>query len=128
MKDTVKKARKYKTQKWKAKSEIYYLNGSGLIGTGSARKPKDFYDQFKKNQADHILSAFGGPRALARVLKALFPDKKWDPSAIYRWTYPKSKGGTGGMIPSHALPYIVKAARIAGILLPQENFYPLKTF
>jgi hypothetical protein len=77
-------------------------------------------------QAQNIIAKFGGARELARVLKEASEDSRdhYNPSTIYRWTYPKSEGGTGGEIPTAALKTIVKVARLAGVLLTPEDLYP----
>ncbi|MBL4743639.1 MAG: amino-acid N-acetyltransferase [Cycloclasticus sp.] len=56
------------------------------------------------NDAHFIISQFGGVKPLASAINK-------DPATIYRWTYPKSKGGTGGLIPTSALHKISEAAR-----------------
>lgn len=77
-------------------------------------------------QAQSLISKFGGPRELARVLKAASDDPKdhYNPSTIYRWLYPVEKGGTGGNIPGPALTAILKVARLAGVILTTKDIYP----
>lgn len=43
--------------------------------------------------AERIIEKFGGVSELARL-------SGWSANSIYKWTYPKSKGGTGGLIPT----------------------------
>lgn len=74
-------------------------------------------------QAENIIKKFGGARELAKVLKDMGGDY-WNPSSIYRWTYPVEVGGTGGEIPTHAMKTVIKAARYAGILITLEDLYP----
>jgi hypothetical protein len=74
------------------------------------------------NQAERLLKLFGGSRKLASLL--LFIGKGRHPSAIYRWTYPRSAGGTDGIVPTSAWADILKAARVAGIVIPDELYRP----
>jgi hypothetical protein len=77
-------------------------------------------------QAQTIIAKFGGPRELARVLKEVSddPNDHYHPSTIYRWMYPQDVGGTGGEIPLPALKTILKAARVAGVMLTADEIYP----
>lgn len=75
-------------------------------------------------QAERIVSKFGGPRRLAGLLNSIDPDFSRNPSSIYRWLYSKERGGTGGLIPTQTMPLIMKAARIEGIFLTDEDFRP----
>jgi hypothetical protein len=68
-------------------------------------------------QAAKILQKFGGARRLAH-LAAL------DPSRVYKWTYSKEKGGTGGVIPSSCVEKVQAAAVSAGISLTAEDWAP----
>lgn len=77
-------------------------------------------------QAQSIISKFGGARELARTLKECSDDinDHYNPSTIYRWMYPRDKGGTGGEVPTAALKSILKCARLAGIMLSTKDLYP----
>lgn len=75
-------------------------------------------------QASRIIGKFGGARRLCAILKHLGPEHELSPSSIYRWDYPKSKGGTGGVIPTAAMKSVILAARLEGIFLTPEDFYP----
>lgn len=72
-----------------------------------------------RSQAERVLAKFGGARALARILDGLGIKK--DPSGFYRWTHPKSRGGTGGVIPTSAWKMLIYAARMEGILLTSDD-------
>jgi hypothetical protein len=48
-------------------------------------------------------------------------------SRVYRWTYAREKGGTGGLIPSEVQPLLLEQARAAGIDLRPEHFFVTKT-
>ena len=77
-------------------------------------------------QAQTLVAKFGGPRELSRILEQCSDDPKdhIDPSTIYRWMYPKDKGGTGGEIPLQSLRLILKCARLAGVMLKSADIYP----
>lgn len=82
-------------------------------------------------QAERILKKFGGARRLAEILT--LTGKMKTPSTIYRWTYSREKGGTGGLVPTSAWPDILVAARYAGIVLEDDlispaTFVPRKRF
>lgn len=79
-----------------------------------------------ETQAVRVIKKFGGARNLMRLLEQVDPDNAINPSSIYRWTYPKEKGGTGGVIPTRALPILIRAARYAGIFIDIEDLYPAK--
>ena len=65
-------------------------------------------------EAKNIIDKFGGIKALAEAIGK-------DPATIYRWTYPKEKGGTGGIVPSSATLIIQHAADQHNISLIEEN-------
>lgn len=73
-------------------------------------------------QAERVIARFGGAYQLAKALaRAGTP---WHPCSVYRWNYPKEKHGTGGIVPSNAWPAILNAARLAGIMITQEDTDP----
>jgi hypothetical protein len=83
----------------------------------------------KRSQAQRIVDKFGGVPALIKALKlaaketgreALIRNK----SSVYRWLLPREKGGTGGLIPTSALPDVLRAAVIEGIYLNEKDIYP----
>lgn len=92
------------------------------------------------SQAERVLRKFGGAacgeeevngrevrggagaRRLSEILEIIGYPKT--PASIYRWTYPRSRGGTGGLIPTSAWPLIHLAARYAGILITAEDRDP----
>lgn len=78
-------------------------------------------------QAQNVIMKFGGPYKMAKQLREIYPDDPeyhLAPSTIYRWMYPREAGGTNGEIPVRVLKGIVKAARIAGIMIAPEELYP----
>lgn len=44
-------------------------------------------------------------------------------SRVYRWMYPKERGGTGGFIPNTDAALILQYARENGIDLSAEHFF-----
>lgn len=79
-----------------------------------------------QTQAQRVIAKFGGAYKLAQALNRLEPEKRRDPSNVFRWTYPRTKGGTGGMIPAGAMLDVLDAAKSEGILLTPDDFYPGK--
>lgn len=79
-------------------------------------------EQQPKSQAEAIIDRFGNPRRLAEAM--LKAGVARDAATIYKWTYPKDKGGTGGYIPSSAHDDVKKAARAEGILLRASDWFP----
>ncbi|MEO1889192.1 MAG: amino-acid N-acetyltransferase [Cycloclasticus sp.] len=66
------------------------------------------------NNAAHIIQQFGGVKSLALAINK-------DPATIYRWTYPKHKGGTAGLVPRSALKKIHAAAQLLNITLDVDK-------
>jgi len=75
-------------------------------------------------QAWRVFDRFGGVMKTAKALKALGPQHARDRSTLYRWTYPREKNGTGGLIPASAMPSIMRAARLHGIVIRPDDIYP----
>ncbi|HEY1630830.1 MAG TPA: hypothetical protein VGF56_05910 [Rhizomicrobium sp.] len=44
-------------------------------------------------------------------------------SRLYRWTYDRARGGTGGLIPTQHQQTILTRAQLAGIPLAPEDFF-----
>lgn len=68
-------------------------------------------------QAERVIEKFGGPKNLARIIGR-------DVATVYKWMYPKTKGGTGGLIPTQALTEVMAAARQQGIFLTTADLFP----
>lgn len=77
-------------------------------------------------QAERVIKFFGGARALSKILTGLGHPR--DPASIYRWTHPKSKRGTGGMVPGSAWPLLLRAAEAQGLELTAEIMDPRPTY
>ena len=68
-------------------------------------------------QAERIIDKFGGVPRMALILSLA-------PTTIYKWTYPKERGGTNGLIPTHNIKGIRQAAPDVGIKLSDSDFAP----
>lgn len=80
--------------------------------SGSEARPKC-------GQAGHIIEKFGGvPRLVAALKAAGF---EIDRTSVYKWLYTKDHGGTEGVIPTRAWPYIYRAARLNGVLIEHSD-------
>lgn len=76
-------------------------------------------DITEETMALRIIRKFGSMKNIHAAFKAAgHPKTK---SVIYRWLYPKERGGTGGIIPGSAMPALHKAAFVAGIYLTPED-------
>lgn len=69
--------------------------------------------------ASTIIEICGGVGAVAEMTGR-------DPSRVHRWTYPKEKGGTNGLIPTDAAQDLMREARARRIPLKPEHFFPKK--
>lgn len=63
-----------------------------------------------------VIEICGGFAATARLADR-------DTTRVHRWTYPKERGGTGGLIPADCQVALLKAAKDAGIDLRPEHFF-----
>jgi hypothetical protein len=87
-----------------------------------------------QTQAERIYAKFGGVPKLHKALANLEAAEpvKWKKatraiSAIYRWNLPKEHGGTGGMVPNSAVPAILAAAKLDGLVVTADDLYSTKT-
>ncbi len=79
----------------------------------------------QSTQAKRIIARFGTAYELSRALADLEePEHARTPAAIYRWTYPRARGGQDGLIPSDMLRAIQDAARLHGIVIPDTEWRP----
>jgi hypothetical protein len=79
-----------------------------------------------RTQAERIFAKFGGVPGLYKALKDLGPDHERAISALYRWNMSKKRGGTGGVVPSSAMPSVMAAARNEGVVMTAEDTDPRK--
>lgn len=70
------------------------------------------------NPAKMVIDKLGGHRAVADILEK-------NVSSVYRWTYPKSNGGTDGLIPIDDAQKLLEHCREAGKDLCPEDFFVL---
>lgn len=78
-----------------------------------------------RSQAERVIAKFGGPYKLSKAVAALGdPAKTLNPATVYRWLYPRNKGGTGGLVPTGSLPLVLEAARFDGIFLSTDDLDP----
>ena len=69
-----------------------------------------------KKQAASVIKKCGGFSFVAKLLGV-------DRSRVYRWTYPKDIGGSGGIIPAKYHNELLRKARESGIDLTPEDFF-----
>lgn len=73
-------------------------------------------------QAQRVYAKFGGAAALLRALDAIGkPRHRW---TVESWGRPKEAYGTGGIIPSHNWPDLLRAAKHAGVALTEKDMDP----
>lgn len=96
-----------------------------IILTKATPAPVESEPPRPRSQAERVIAKFGGPYRLAKAVAALGdPAKTLNPASVYRWQYDKSKGGTGGLIPTSSLALVLEAARYDGIFLSTEDLDP----
>lgn len=66
--------------------------------------------------ASNVIRICGGVRAVSSLVNR-------DETQVRRWMYPKSRRGTGGLIPTHVQQDLIDAARAQGIDLRPEHFF-----
>ena len=66
-------------------------------------------------QSDIIIERLGGIERTAELAGAAF-------STVYRWTQPKEKGGTAGVIPKASQAKLIAGAAKKGIALTEIDF------
>lgn len=64
-----------------------------------------------------VIEKLGGFRAVADMLGK-------DVTRIYRWTYPKERGGTEGHVPAKDARRLIDIARTEGLDLSPSDFFP----
>lgn len=68
------------------------------------------------NAAARVIDKCGGPERVAEMLGVHV-------SRVYRWTYPKERGGTGGTIPTRHQNDLLTKARDNGCTLQPSDFF-----
>ena len=64
-----------------------------------------------------IIKRLGGPAAVAAAVGTAL-------TAPYRWRYPRTKGGTGGVIPQRHHRALIEFAKAKAIALNADDFLP----
>jgi len=67
--------------------------------------------------AKTIIELCGGFRAVAEITGR-------DETRVRRWTYPRNKGGSDGLIPSDCQQVLMDEARKRRLPLKPEHFFP----
>lgn len=73
-----------------------------------------------QNIAANIILKFGGAYTLAKIIDI-------DVTQIYRWTYPKDKGGTNGVIPTKHQQTLLTKAKEFGVDVKPEDFFAVES-
>lgn len=68
------------------------------------------------NAATAVIKKFGNARKVADLLGC-------DPSRVYRWAYPASKGGFDGLIPAKHQKRLLELANEKNISLTPNDFW-----
>ena len=69
------------------------------------------------NVAQHIIQKCGGARKVATITGRTL-------SVVHRWSYPRERGGTDGVIPAEAQNLLWAAAQRNEVELTAEDFFP----
>jgi len=67
--------------------------------------------------AQRVIEKCGGHRVVAEMVGV-------DVCNVFRWTYPKDRGGTGGLIPARHQPLLLERARERRVPLTPADFFP----
>ncbi|MBV9549825.1 MAG: hypothetical protein JO256_09160 [Alphaproteobacteria bacterium] len=66
--------------------------------------------------ARRVIDIIGGPTKVSEIAGVAV-------SQVHRWTWPKSRGGTGGLIPAAHQQVLLNYAREHGLQLHPEHFF-----
>jgi hypothetical protein len=72
------------------------------------------------NPAHSIVARCGGIQTVADWLRL-------NRTSVLRWTHPRDRGGTGGLIPSKHQAKLMRAAGSHGVTLRPEDFFNTHT-
>jgi hypothetical protein len=67
--------------------------------------------------AQRVINKCGGIRNTAYIIGISV-------QSVYKWTIPRSKGGTNGLVPQKRQIELMVAAKNHGIQLTHEDFFP----
>lgn len=79
--------------------------------------PNPVATQAPASQAARVIAKFGGAIKLAKLLGV-------EESTVFRWDYPRSKGGTDGIIPGKSLRRVLQLAQQQSISITPADLYP----
>ena len=68
------------------------------------------------NAAENIIQKCGGHKAVSEMAGV-------DVTRVYRWTYPRDRGGTGGLVPAKHHQTLLRRARERGLDLRPADFF-----
>lgn len=66
--------------------------------------------------AEKIIKKFGGARKVAEAIGV-------QSNAVHKWTYPRARGGTAGLIPSDKQQAVLDAAMEQGLNVSPWDFF-----
>lgn len=66
--------------------------------------------------ADRVIAKCGGVRKVAEITERAV-------SSVYKWTYSKEQGGTGGLVPSEAQVSLMAASNRGEVDLRPDDFF-----
>jgi hypothetical protein len=69
--------------------------------------------------ASTIIKRFGGIAAVADMLKL-------NRTSVLRWTHPRERGGTGGLVPTKHQADLMAKARERGVAIKPADFFAAK--
>lgn len=81
---------------------------------GWKKDPNPRWATDPKTAAERVYRAFGGPRRVAGALGLTH-------AAVYRWSYPKDRRGSGGAVPTEWHAPLLEAALQRGIRLERAD-------
>lgn len=70
--------------------------------------------------AARVIGKLGGARRVAKLLGL-------NPTAVYKWTYERDRGGTGGLIPAEHQQALLDIGRREGCDLTPSDFFEKPT-
>lgn len=79
----------------------------------------------RPTQAQAVIAKFGTACQLAKMLSAHL-GRQISVSTVYRWTYRREDGGTGGLIPGSSLRNILAMAarQVPPVIITRDDLYP----
>lgn len=83
-----------------------------------------FCNSIEMTQVDRIFAKFGGAKYLQQALELIGVTKNM--TTIYRWNLAKPRG-SGGIVPSSAVPLVERAALAVGVDLTDQDWSPKKS-